>query len=133
MLLVRTEHLDDGGNLPHELGLTERSGAVPQRRQVRLDRLADLLMAGHMVEVAPKQEVLLQAPSIKEVGAQPECGTGDPLSIVAGGAKSVLNPVAKEVEGTNQHQAEDADSANCHNPSPNIDIHGGLGPAGISG
>src|SRR5262245_30485081 len=89
-------------------------------------------MAVHMVELAPQQEVFLQAPSIKEVDPQPECGTGDPLGVVAGGAKSILNPIAIEVEGSHQHQAEDADSANRHNPSPNIDIHGGPAPAGIS-
>src|SRR5215471_21087636 len=88
-------------------------------------------MAGHMVELAPKQEVLLQTPSIKKVDPQLERRAGDPLGVVAGGTKTILNPVAIEVERSNQHQAEDANSANRHNPSRNIDIHDGLAPAGI--
>jgi hypothetical protein len=86
-----------------------------------------------MVEVAPQQEVFLQAPSIKKVDPQLECSASDSLGVVAGGPKAILNPVAIEVERSNQHQAEDADSANSHNPSRNSDIHDGLAPAGIGG
>src|SRR5882762_10253151 len=88
-------------------------------------------MARHIVELVPQQEVFLQPPSIKKVNPQLECGAGDPLGIVAGGSIAILNPVAIEVERSNQHQAEDADSANRHDSSSNIDIHDGLAPAGI--
>jgi hypothetical protein len=88
-------------------------------------------MARHIVEFAPQQEVFLQPPSIKKVDPQPECSAGNPLGIVAGGSKAILNPAAIEVERSNQYQAEDADSANRHDSSPDIDIHDGLAPTGI--